>query len=180
MLNDNDSASMDDKVDYLDSSFVLPSAPFEYEVPQSPDSWQEYPIRRDIQALLDGPLIVEALEIVETQSTLSDKPLEITCSDMEPPNLANMKRQRKRRATVWGVTGGVVGFAVLGPIGGVAGGVTSAFLVKHRHKRLEKKAMKKYYQRVAQQIAAPLPREQSFSHQQQLLSISAPTNTGSA
>mmetsp|Transcript_5231 Transcript_5231/g.11542 ORF Transcript_5231/g.11542 Transcript_5231/m.11542 type:complete len:197 (-) Transcript_5231:1164-1754(-) len=60
-----------------------------------------------------------------------------------PEEIVKMKKNRKRRTVVAGVTGATVGLVALGPIGMVFGGVGSAVTAKVVGKRMEKRKMEK-------------------------------------
>jgi hypothetical protein len=153
--------------DYLDLSYTPIVTCTAYNDSSTSDPFDRYPITncftpQAFQTIADAkPGLHSTTDSANTwkDCTNTRQPLS---SGVPPPDLAKMKLRRKQHAAVWGVTGGVVGLAVLGPLGGVAGGVTSAFIVKHQHKRREKKAMKKYYEHVAEKMAAPIPRDVSF------------------
>merc|ERR1712176_1464798 len=56
--------------------------------------------------------------------------------------IMEMKRKRKKKATISGVAGGFVGFILLGPIGGVITGVATAVVVKKKLKRKDEKKLR--------------------------------------
>ena len=63
---------------------------------------------------------------------------------IQEPDVAKMKRRRRRNSVVAGVTCGVIGTIALGPVGGIAGGVGGAMAAKAVGKRKERRKMAKY------------------------------------